>query len=172
MTRLPIKDLNALDGESFVAAIGSIYEHSPWIAFDTWKGRPFGSRKELESKLSATVRLADTERQVALIRAHPDLAGRLAALGKLTAESTHEQASVGLNQLTDDEKTKFEELNTQYREKFGFPFVICARLAGDRSTILVAFERRLKFTPEEEMKTALGEIDKIAALRLAEIVED
>jgi OHCU decarboxylase len=155
---------------SFVENFGSLFESSPWIAAQTWPRRPFGSREELLREFVATLRRASREEQVALIRAHPDLAGRLAKLGQLTAESTIEQASAGLDRLSPEQAAQFEDFNNRYKSKFGFPFVICARL-NDRTAILEAFARRLESTREVEIDTAIGEIEKIAALRLAPLVE-
>jgi len=165
--RLPysLSEINALNEEAFVKAFGPLFEHSPWIARETWPRRPFASRVDLLVRLAATVRGASQQKQVALIAAHPDLAGRLAALGQLTRESTAEQTSAGLDRLSSEEKRRFTEYNNRYRAKFGFPFVICARL-NDKKAILSAFERRLESSREDEIETALDEIMKIAQLRL------
>ena len=111
------------------------------------------------------MRAASRERQLALIQAHPDLAGRLAQQRKLTAESTREQASAGLNHLSEVELSRFQQLNERYRARFGFPFVICARLNA-KEAILAAMEARVNHSPNDEFQTALGEIEKIAWLRL------
>ena len=111
------------------------------------------------------MRRALRERQLALIQAHPDLAGRLAQQRKLTAESTREQASAGLNELSEEELSRFQQMNDRYRARFGFPFIICARLNA-KDTILAAMEHRVSNSPEVEFQTALGEIEKIAHLRL------
>lgn len=113
---------------------------------------------------------ASPERQLALIRAHPDLAGRLAKLGQLTVESTREQASAGLDQLPDDELAAFQKLNTAYRERFSFPFIICARLNA-RDAILAAMNARIHNSPAQEHAAALGEIEKIAWLRLGDVLK-
>ena len=157
--------MNALDRTAFVATFGHLFEHSPWVAEETWPRRPFRDATQLHQALCATMRGAERERQLALIRAHPDLAGRLAQQRKLTAESTREQASAGLNQLSDDELSRFQQLNERYRARFGFPFIICARLNA-KDTILAALETRVNTTLEMEFQTALGEIEKIALLRL------
>lgn len=162
-------EVNALPEEDFVAHFGPLFEHSPWIARATWPARPFASRADLLAKLTATLRRAPQERQIALIQAHPDLAGRLAREGRLTSDSTAEQASAGLDHLDGGEARQFEEYNRKYREKFGFPFVICARL-NDKRTILLAFQKRLQLARDAEIQTALEEIEKIAALRLTPLV--
>jgi OHCU decarboxylase len=115
------------------------------------------------------VRAASRERQAALIRAHPDLAGRLAQQRKLTDESTREQASVGLNELTAEERANFQRLNEAYQARFGFPFIICARL-NTKETILAAMRARLGNASEVEFATALGEIEKIARIRLDDML--
>lgn len=160
-----LETLNASDRAGFTAALGHLFEHSPWVAAETWPRRPFRDATHLHQALCTTMRGAARERQLALIQAHPDLAGRLAQQRKLTAESTHEQASAGLNQLSDDELSRFQQMNERYRARFGFPFIICARLNA-KETILAAMEARVNHTPETEFQTALGEIEKIALLRL------
>ena len=167
---MTLASLNAADRAAFVAALGHLFEHSPWVAEETWPQRPFVSREALHATLCATMCGAARERQLALIRAHPDLAGRLAQQKKLTAESTREQASAGLDQLTDAELAVFTTQNRAYKEKFGFPFIICARLNA-KSAILTAMEKRVEHPPEVEFATALGEIEKIAWLRLQDAVK-
>ncbi len=164
-----LDQLNALDRAAFTAALGHLFEHSPWVADETWPRRPFRDAAHLHAELCATMRSA-AARQLALIRAHPDLAGRLAQQNSLTAESIREQASAGLNRLTDDELAEFQRLNTAYLARFGFPFIICARLNA-KSAILAAMTARLPQTPEHEFTIALGEIEKIAHLRLNDLLE-
>ena len=163
---LNLRELNALNRKEFTQLIGPVFEHSPWIAEKTWPQRPFASRDDLFAALRQTVVDADEEKKSALIRSHPDLAARVA----LTKASRGEQHSAGLNELSDEEVSSFTNLNRQYRAKFGFPFVICARL-NKKETILAAFPVRLQNSVEQEKKTALNEIFKIAELRLREIVE-
>ncbi len=158
-----------LERVAFTAALGHLFEHSPWIAEETWPKRPFADTDILHAALCATMRTAAPERQLALIRAHPDLAGRLAQQRRLTAESTREQASAGLDQLTDAELAEFTRLNDTYKAKFGFPFIICARLNA-KATILNAMQSRVGNSPETEFATALGEIEKIARLRLEDLL--
>jgi 2-oxo-4-hydroxy-4-carboxy-5-ureidoimidazoline decarboxylase len=162
--------LNRADQSAFVAALGHLFEHSPWVAADTWPRRPFASADALHTALCATMRAAPPERQLALIRAHPDLAGRLAQQKQLTAESTREQASAGLDQLTDAELAEFTRLNDAYKARFGFPFIICARLNA-RAAILAAMQTRVANSPAAEFVTALTEIEKIAHLRLQDVLK-
>ena len=135
------------------------------MAEETWPRRPFRDAAQLHAELSASMRAAPRSKQLALINAHPDLAGRLARQKKLTAESTREQSSAGLDQLSDAELAEFTRLNDAYKIKFGFPFIICARLNA-RSAILAAMQNRLGNTSDVEFATALSEIEKIAWLRL------
>lgn len=160
-----LDSLNSVNRDGFVAVLGHLFEHSPWVAEETWPRRPFRDPTHLHRELCATMRAASRERQRALIRAHPDLAGRLAQQQQLTAESTREQASAGLAALTPDELATFQDLNAAYRARFGFPFIICARLNA-KDAILTAMRARLDHTAEQEFQTALDEIEKIARLRL------
>jgi len=162
--------LNALDRTAFTAALGHLFEHSPWVAEETWLRRPFRDAAQLHAELCATMRGASHDRQLALICAHPDLAGRLAQQQQLTAESTREQASAGLNQLGEAELANFRKLNDTYRARFGFPFIICARLNA-KDAILTAMKTRVAHSPEVEFETALGEIEKIAQLRLNDVLK-
>jgi 2-oxo-4-hydroxy-4-carboxy-5-ureidoimidazoline decarboxylase len=167
--RLSISQINALSAAEFTSVFGPVFEHSPWIAEATADQRPVAGFEKLHAKLCETVRTAPVEKQLALIEAHPDLVGRAAPAGTLTSESTKEQATAGLNNLTSAEIALFQKQNSAYREKFGFPFIICARL-NKKDAILAGFERRLQNTREVEIKTALEEIFKIAELRLRDLV--
>lgn len=166
---MTIEQINALPHDEFVRTVGPVFEHSPWIAECT--AGPFAGVADLHAKLVATVNAASDDDKLSLIRAHPDLVGRLALEGKLTRESTGEQAAAGLTALTDDEVRQFETFNDAYREKFGFPFVICAR-ENKKDAILAAFPLRLKNDTTQEVDTALREIAKIARLRLNDLVTE
>jgi OHCU decarboxylase len=163
-------DLNSCPADQFVKWIGPVFEHSPWIAEATAANRPFAGLQTLHQALCETVRGAGQEKQLALIRAHPDLVGRAALAGTLTSQSTSEQAAAGLNALTPEEIALFQKFNAAYCDKFGFPFVICARL-NKKEAILNGFRVRLEHSRDAEVETALGEIYKIAYLRLQDIVE-
>ncbi len=169
--RRTIAELNSLAVANFVELVGPVFEHSPWIAAETAARRPFASGEKLLEALCHTVRHSSADQKLALIRAHPDLVGRLALAGSLTAASTREQAAAGLNKLTPEEIALFRRQNTAYQRKFGFPFVICARL-NNKEAILAGFERRLQNSTEEETRAALEEIYKIAALRLRDLMEE
>jgi len=159
---------SSADRDAFVATYGALFEHSPWVAADAYERGPFHDRDDLHAALSAAMRAAPRERQLALIRAHPDLAGRAAIEGTLTPDSRREQSSAGLDRLSPEQYEAFTRTNAAYRERFGFPFVICAR-EQDRDSILAAAEARLQRDPEAELETALDEIAKIARLRLEDL---
>ncbi len=162
---LKLAELNALDLEQFTLRLRPVFEHSPWVAARTAKDRPFADLAELHSALCHTVHAASEDEKLALIRAHPDLVGN----ATLTNESRAEQKSAGLNDLSAEESARFREYNERYRAKFGFPFVICARL-NKKEAILKAFPIRLENSREQEIETALGEICKIAELRLRDLL--
>ena len=132
---MTLAELNALDRSAFTAVLGHLFEHSPWVAEETWPGRPFRNAAQLHTKLCAAMRAASRDRQASLIRAHPDLAGRLARTNQLTAASASEQAGAGLAALSADELVQFEKLNHAYRARFRFPFIICARLSNKAAIV-------------------------------------
>ena len=156
--------------EEFVARFGSLFERSPWIAEGAWRARPFDGLDGLHAAFVRTVREAPEERRVALIGAHPDLAGKAALAGELTEESANEQASAGLDRLSPEEYERFHRLNAAYREKFDLPYVVCVR-DNTKETIFAGAERRLSNTREEEVEAALAEISRIGRLRLEDLVE-
>jgi len=169
--RCRVSEVNGWEREAFIRVIGPVFEHSPWIAERTWPRRPFASLAALHGALCETVLAANEREKLDLIRAHPDLAGRAALAGALTPSSATEQASAGLDRLTAEESAAFRQCNRAYRDKFGFPFVICARL-NQKDAILNGFRTRLKHSRPEEISTALEEIFKIAWLRLQDEVTD
>jgi OHCU decarboxylase len=166
-----LAELNAADAARFVAVCGPLFEHSPWIAERTAARRPFADRHALHAALCRTVDESTPDEQLALVRAHPDLVGRAALAGQLTGESTREQAAAGLGDLSADDVRRFQEYNAAYQAKFGFPFVICAR-ENKKGAILAAFPVRLENTREQELRTALVEVFKIARLRLLDAVAE
>ncbi len=171
MTLLALDQLNALDREEFVAALGGLFEGPPWIVEATWTERPFASVEALYESLCRIMFAAPVERQVALIQAHPDLVGRAALAGTLSPASTAEQAAAGLDKLTPEEIATFARLNAEYQERFGFPFVICAR-ENKTQSILAGFAERMGHSREQEIATALNEVAKICRLRLMDTVTD
>jgi len=158
--------------EGFVARFGGVFEHSPWIAEAVWArglGPEHDTADGLHAAMAHEMRRADRAAKLALIRAHPDLAGRLAIDGGLTASSSAEQASAGLDRCTPAELERFLELNEAYKARFGFPFIMAVK-GRSRAEILAAFERRIRHDPEQEFATALAEIEKIAHLRLVDLL--
>jgi OHCU decarboxylase len=164
-----IEHLNDASLDAFVAQIGFAFEDSPWIARAAAAQRPFPDRAALHAALVAVVARATEAQQVALIAAHPDLAGRVAREGRLTAASAAEQAGAGLGALTPAEIARFDADNAAYRARFGFPFVICAR-ENTKASILDALARRRENDRATEIATALAEIAKIARLRIEDAV--
>jgi 2-oxo-4-hydroxy-4-carboxy-5-ureidoimidazoline decarboxylase len=163
--RLSIAALNDAPAPAFIAALGAIYEHSPWVAERSVALRPFADMNALAAAMAGTVAAASDAEKSALITAHPDLAGRLARAGKLAPSSAGEQAGLGLDRLSDEEFENFESLNAAYRKRFGFPFIIAVR-RHTRASVLQAFHARLGNDEATERATALREIDLIARLRL------
>jgi 2-oxo-4-hydroxy-4-carboxy-5-ureidoimidazoline decarboxylase len=161
----------SLDHAQFVALYGRVYEHSPWIVEAAWSAglKPqYDTVEGLHEALAAIVDAAPPARQQALLNAHPDLAGRLAVRGELTAESTSEQTSAGLDKCSPDEFRRFTELNETYRRKFPFPFIMAVK-GRSRAEILEAFERRIHHDEVVEFRTALQEVHKIALFRLRDL---
>jgi 2-oxo-4-hydroxy-4-carboxy-5-ureidoimidazoline decarboxylase len=165
VSSVSLDTLNSADRAAFTAAIGEVMELAPWVAEDAYAKRPFASLAALYAAMTDAVRNAAEGQQRALINGHPDLAGKAARAGKLTADSTAEQAAAGLDRLTEEEFATFHRLNDAYRTKFAMPFIVCVRRHGKES-ILREFERRLKNDAASERQTALAEIFRIAALRL------
>lgn len=161
--------LNACSDSEFVSALGGIFEHSPWVAEAVAGERPFASVAALHAAMVAAIGGAGTAAQLKLIRAHPDLAGKAALAGKLTEESKSEQKGAGLDRLTPEEYDRFHELNDAYKARFGFPFILAVR-GHDKHSILAAFERRLKHSPEEERAEALAQIARIGEFRLNDLI--
>lgn len=164
-----------LDRETFINRFGSIFEHSSWIAeraFDDGELAPANDTATgLHFALRTQFRAASDDERLKVLVAHPDLAGKLAAAKLLTAESTHEQASAGLDMLTAEEKAIFTELNEKYTKKFGFPFIIAVK-DNTKASILEAFKRRLQHDRDTEFQTACAQVERIAYLRLKAILPD
>ncbi|MDQ3637464.1 MAG: 2-oxo-4-hydroxy-4-carboxy-5-ureidoimidazoline decarboxylase [Actinomycetota bacterium] len=169
--KLSIDKVNRMGREEFVAGFGAIFERSPWVAEGAWERRPFEDLDGLHAAFARTVHDASDERRIALIRAHPDLAGKAALAGELTEESANEQASASLDRLSPEEYEEFHRLNAAYREKFDLPYIVCVR-DNTKETIFVGAEERLSNTREEEIGAALAEISRISRLRLEDLVED
>ena len=164
-----ITQLNAMPEGEFVEVLGGIYEHSPWFAEAAARQRPFANAAELAATLRGVVDAAGQEAQLKLVRAHPELAGKAAVRGELTAESTREQAGAGLDQCTPEEFQRLQALNAAYNQKFGFPFILAVR-GYDRHGIIDAFASRLDNEPAVELQTCINQIHRIAQFRLNDLV--
>ena len=162
---MTIDKINALSREQFVAAVGWVFEHSPWVAERGWEKRPFADVKQLHATMSAEVSHATREEQLALLRAHPDLGTR----ARMSTASTGEQAGAGLDQLTPDEYQRLHDWNTAYKKKFGFPFLYAVK-GSNKYDILRALEQRLKNEPEDEFREALKQVYRIAWFRLEQAI--
>ncbi len=155
---------------AFGRALGGVFENSPWVAEAALASRPFADLAALHQAMVEAVLTAPAARQIELLQAHPELAGHLARAGAMTAASVAEQSGAGLDRLDADELRRFDRLNERYRAKFGFPFIVAVRGHTKRS-ILAAFEARLANDAESEREAGLGEVFKIARLRLEQLVE-
>jgi 2-oxo-4-hydroxy-4-carboxy-5-ureidoimidazoline decarboxylase len=169
MSQISLSDLNASNRDDFVAALGNIFEHSPWIAERVSSMRPFTGVQQLFAAMKQAIDQAQAELRLALIKAHPDLADKTQRAAGLTAESSAEQNSAGLDRLSDAEYRAFERVNNAYRAKFGFPYIVCVR-RHTKDSILRDFERRLPNNAASEMQKSVEEICRIAALRLDQVV--
>src|ERR1700736_2997736 len=169
MSQKTLSDLNACSKDDFAASLANILESSPWIAEQAASMRPFAGVKRLFDAMTAAVDRAAPELRAALIKAHPDLADKTQRAAGLTAESSSEQNSVGLDRLSDAEYEAFEGVNNAYRAKFGFPYIVCVR-RQTKDSILRDFERRLPNDAATEMQKSVEEICRIAALRLHQLV--
>ena len=163
-------ELRQLDRDGFVAAFGGVFEHSAWLAEAAFPHGPFESAGALHGAMLHALAAAPIEAKLALIRAHPDLAGRATLAGELTAASKNEQSRSGLTDLTAEELSRFHALNSAYRKKFAFPFIMAVKFSN-KHDILAAFDERLKNDATAEFERALAEIGKIARYRLDDIIQ-
>lgn len=168
--RITLAALSVADRAAFVAALGGIFEHSPWIPEQAWAARPFASVDALHQAMLSVMRNASIDDRLALIRAHPELAGKEAAAGTLTVDSQGEQKSAGLDRCTAEELSRLRQLNSRYHEKFGFPFVMAIK-GRSKEEILRALEARLYGNGESEFQRCLEEIATIARLRLTALID-
>jgi 2-oxo-4-hydroxy-4-carboxy-5-ureidoimidazoline decarboxylase len=160
-----LAEVNALGAREFVARLGAVFEHSPWIATKAWQRRPFASVNEIHQAMTAAVLDATREQQLALVRAHPELA----ATHTLTVDSSSEQARLGFMQLTQAERAKMADLNRHYRDRFGFPCIVALRLHDSRADVIAEMERRLRNDATTELENALEQIGHIARGRLQKL---
>ncbi|WP_044874888.1 2-oxo-4-hydroxy-4-carboxy-5-ureidoimidazoline decarboxylase [Pseudomonas sp. LFM046] len=171
MSRFQTLTPSTLSREAFVSAFADIYEHSPWVAekaFDLGQDDRINEIDGLHQRMADLLLSASHDAQLALINAHPDLAGKAAVRGELTEASTSEQAGAGIHECTAEEFARFTELNDAYKAKFGFPFIMAVK-GSNRHQILAAFEERIHNSPEAEFTRALNEINKIALFRLQQM---
>jgi 2-oxo-4-hydroxy-4-carboxy-5-ureidoimidazoline decarboxylase len=161
-----LAELNRLGAAAFVGELGAVFEHSPWVASRAYDRRPFGAVGELHQAMMTAVRAASAAEQLALVRAHPELAGAEAKEGTLTAQSGSEQARLGLTSLSKDEFRRIGELNRRYREKFGFPCIVALKLHASRDSVLGEMEHRLANDAQAELRAALEQIGHITRGRL------
>jgi len=162
--------INAMDRTAFVQKFGGIFENSPWVAEQAWEKRPFASLDDMHAAMVAVVKHAPAAMQLALLQSHPDLAGREAQAGTMTASSVAEQASAGLNALSHEEMVRISDLNAAYRKKFGFPFIIAVRM-HTKEGILFEFNRRLQNETQTEFANDLQNVYIITRLRLNKLLD-
>jgi 2-oxo-4-hydroxy-4-carboxy-5-ureidoimidazoline decarboxylase len=168
---LSLEAVNAMDEAAFVAAFGDIAEHAPWVATEAAASRPFATREAMVDAFAAAIADADPDRQRALLLGHPDLAGRAAIAGDMTADSRREQTGAGLDALTPEEFARFTEMNAAYRQRHGIPFILAVRRAT-RADILAAYENRLGNRPEAEFGHAVEQVQRIVQFRIEDRVRD
>ncbi|CAN7558002.1 2-oxo-4-hydroxy-4-carboxy-5-ureidoimidazoline decarboxylase [Phyllobacterium sp. LjRoot231] len=166
---MTLDELNKASVKDFVMVLGGIFEHSPWVPETVAESRPFSSVEDLHAAMVAAVKKAGQVAQLRLIRAHPDLAGKAARQGSLTAESTSEQKGAGLDRLTNSEFEEFHRLNNAYQSRFGFPFILAVR-GHDKHSIMAACQQRLCHNAGEEVAEALQQIALIARFRLDDLI--
>jgi len=167
-----LPQVNALPLAQFVASFGGVFEHSPWVAERAWPARPFDSLDRLHEAMMRAVGEASGDEQLALIRAHPELAGREAVKGGLTPDSSTEQGRLGFLSLDRSHIERMAELNRRYRQRFGFPCIVALRLHANRESVMAAMLRRLGNTPPAELAAALEQIGHITRGRLDKLVEE
>ena len=164
-------ELNRLSPAAFATALGHVFEHSPWVAERAGRKRPFASIGALHESMMATVWEAPAASQMALLRAHPELAGKAALRGELTADSTLEQSGAGLAECSAEELVRLTTLNAEYSAKFGFPFILAVK-GYDRAGILREFARRVEREPSVEFEEALKQVARITRYRLEALLGD
>ena len=169
---ISVDAVNHMDQAAFIGIFGGVFEHSPWVALRAWKKRPFRSIDALHEAMLEAVREANRDKQLALIRAHPELAGSEATGGRLTPDSSTEQRRLGLAALSAGEFARMAELNRRYREKFGFPCIVALKLHASRASVTAEMERRRGNDAGTEIANALDQIGHIARGRLDKIMED
>ena len=166
-----LEEANALGESEFVERFGSVFERSPWVARRAWRKKPFRSLDALHASMMQVVSEARKDAQLALVRAHPELAGKEAKQGVLTVDSSSEQRRLGLLQLTREELEAMESLNRRYRERHGFPCIVALRLHATRESVLDEMSRRIEGESQDELRAALEQIGHITRARLEKILD-
>ena len=166
---LSLRDLNRMAVSEFAASFGDVAEHSPWVAERAAGARPFADRDGVVDAFAAALRCAARDEQLAVLRAHPDLAGRAAVRGELAGESRKEQKGAGLDSLTPEEFERFTALNAAYRERFGIPFIFAVK-GATKEMILAAFEERRDNGREAELDNAIDNVCRIMRFRIEDRV--
>ena len=169
---LPLAALQALDHAAFVARLGGVVEHSPWVVERAWAQAPFACFNRLYEALARCIHDATRPEQIALLRVHPELAGREAVAGTMTPDSSAEQARLGLMALSPQTMARLAALNRAYQARFGFPFIVALRLHDSLDSVLLAGETRLAHDPDTEMPIALNQVCEVMRGRLARAVHD
>ncbi len=162
---MTMDEVNMLDQPAFVKRVGWVFEHSPWVAERAWAFRPFADASALQRLMTVAMRSANGAEQLALLQAHPDLGAR----ARMSEASVNEQAGVGLNHLNQDEFDQLQRLNSEYKQKFGFPFLYAVK-GSDKHGILAALERRLTNNQDDEFQEALTQVTRIAGFRIEELI--
>jgi 2-oxo-4-hydroxy-4-carboxy-5-ureidoimidazoline decarboxylase len=170
MPKLSIAALNAMDPSRFTESVGRVFEHAPWVAARAATKRPFADRDALHAAMVKIVLSAGAAEQLDLIRGHPELAGKAAIAGAMTAESKSEQGGAGLDRLTPEQFERFHALNAAYRQKFGFPFILAVK-GRNAAEILSIFAARVGNDIDAERQEALAQIARVSGFRLADLVE-
>ena len=163
---MELAELNALGEREFVALLGEVFEHSPWVAKQAYGARPFESLDELHGAMMRAVLAASRELQLALVRAHPELAGAEAKEGRLTVDSSSEQARLGFTALSREEFLRMKDLNQRYRDRHGFPCIVALRLHATRESVMREMARRIRNDSAAELAAALEQIGHITRGRL------
>ena len=166
---LTLRELNAVDKDRFVEVLGGVFEHSPWVAERAFDDRPFASVAALHAAMVVVVDRATEQQKLALLRAHPELAGKAAIRGEMTADSIKEQSGAGLSQCTAEEFARLTELNARYNARFGFPFILAVK-GYDRAGILSEFARRAGHDRATEFEESLAQIARITRFRLDALI--
>lgn len=166
---MTLAEINAMDEDAFVRTLGGIFEHSPWVAQRAFADRPFASVDALHAAMVAAVDRAGEPKQLTLLRAHPELAGKAAVRGEMTRDSVSEQSGAGLSSCSPEEFAKITDLNARYNARFGFPFILAVK-GYDRAGILREFERRVHNERAAEFRECLAQISRITRFRLEALV--